>query len=674
MLWSATGECGVQRLRPWLLILLGGVILPISFCGFDQWYLTWCAFVPLLLAIDGATRRQAAFRGFVYGVIANLIGYYWIPYTIYEFGGFPPTLAWAFGLVLCSYQGVQYLLLAYLTVRLQERKYSLLWVFPAIMVGLETIYPLLFPIFMGNTQHVVPILIQACDLLGPLLITAVILLFNVSLYIGIKAAMQRQRPWPWRAMAAGPAGLALLLIYGAVRMPMVESDIEAGTPLQVGIVQPSMGILEKWRDVEEGLRRHEEASLDLERRGAELIIWSEAAYTAGYILPNEPNLRRRFVPELTTPLLGSALTLHVEEDETGRHRIRHNSAIMLDAEGNVLDTYDKTYLLAFGEYLPFGDVFPELYEYSPNTGRLNPGTRIDALPFDFEGERWNIGALICYEDIIPGFTRALVRHASPDLLVNMTNDAWFGDTNEPWIHLNLAIFRAIEHRRYLVRATNTGVSAIVDPLGRVVEHTEVFETDTLLSTVRLLRGSSTLYAAVGDILGYIALGLLIFGLYRTRKVWLRAPEGPGRAGIRQAAGVLLTIGIFDVLSLAFVIALVPAGWTPSLLVVFVWGISGFAMIAGFVYMKRRSKMGLTQAWIGTGARIVLAIILLVSTSEARLATTSALIGVPLAFAIAAAVTLWMWRERVDVIEKKETAEKPEKTADRKGSKKKKKKD
>lgn len=664
----------MRRLRPWLLIVLGGVILPISFCGFDQWYLTWCAFVPLLFAIEGVTRRQAAFRGFVYGVIANLIGYYWIPYTIYEFGGFPPALAWAFGLVLCSYQGIQYLLLAYLTVRLRERDYSLLWVFPAIMVGLETIYPLLFPIFMGNTQHIMPILIQASDLLGPLLITAVILLFNVSLYIGIKAAIDRQRPWPWRSMAAGPAGLALLLIYGAIRMPMVEAAIEEGTPLQVGIVQPSMGILEKWRDVEEGLRRHDEASLDLERRGAELIIWSEAAYTAGYILPHETNLRSRFVPELRTPLLGSALTLRVEEDENGRRRrIRHNSAIMLDAEGNVLDTYDKTYLLAFGEYLPFGDIFPQLYEYSPNTGRLNPGSSIDALPFDFEDERWNVGVLICYEDIIPGFTRDLVRHASPDLLVNMTNDAWFGDTNEPWIHLNLAVFRAIEHRRYLVRATNTGVSAIVDPLGRVVEHTAVFENETLLSSVLLLRGSSTLYAAVGDILGYIALGLLIFGLYRTRKVWLRAPDEPGRAGIRQAAAVLLAVGIFDVLSLGFVLALEPAEWTPGPAEVIFWGISGLAMIAGFVLLRRRSKMGLTQIWIGTGARIVLSTLLLLGTSEARLGTTSTLVGVPLAFALVAAVTLWMWRERVEVVEKKETAEKPEKTSEKKGPEKKKKK-
>lgn len=633
-------------------MLLGGVVLPISFCGFDQWYLAWVAFVPLLFALEGASRRAAAVRGFVYGLVANLIGYYWIPYTIHEFGRFPQALAWAFALVLCAYQGVQYSLLAYLTVRLRERfgPRATIWVFPGAMVALETVYPLLFPIFMGNTQHTVPILIQACDLLGPLLVTAVVLAFNASLFAGIKAAVERTRPWPWRDLAIGPAGLALLLVYGAIRIPMVEAAVEAGTPLRVGIVQPSMGILEKWRDVEEGLERHERGSLDLERRGAQLIVWSEAAYTAGFINPQERNLRHLMVPELRTPLLAGALTVE-RGNLFGEPRVlRHNSAIMLDAERDITGVSDKSYLLAFGEYIPFGDVFPELYEASPNSGQLMPGRRIVGLPLDVDGERWILSALICYEDILPGFTRSLVRATSPNLLVNMTNDAWFGDTNEPWIHLDLAKFRAIEHRRYLVRATNTGVSAFIDPVGRVVEHSDVFRNQTMLSEVRLLRGGQTLYAIVGDLLGYAAIALVLVGLFLTSTTWFRRP-GPqvaGRAGVRQAAALLLAVGLFDLASVVFVFALEPAHWTPSPPVAGLWVLSALAMVAAWALVRQRRLAGMHLGVVGAAGRLVLSGVLLAGVSPDRLATSAWLVVTPLVIAVGSAINLWLWRDRCAV--------------------------
>ncbi|MDB5215111.1 MAG: Apolipoprotein N-acyltransferase, partial [Myxococcaceae bacterium] len=109
-----------------------------------------------------------------------------------------------------------------------------------------------------------------------------------------------------------------------------------------------------------------------------------------------------------------------------------------------------------------------------------------------------VSVLICYEDILPSFTNRMVAHADPELLVNITNDAWFGDTTEPWEHLALAKFRAIEHRRFLVRSTNSGVSAIVDPMGGVVSHTKTFVAEAQEGTVRWLRGT-TVYEVVGDV-------------------------------------------------------------------------------------------------------------------------------------------------------------------------------
>jgi apolipoprotein N-acyltransferase len=131
---------------------------------------------------------------------------------------------------------------------------------------------------------------------------------------------------------------------------------------------------------------------------------------------------------------------------------------------------------------------------------------------------YRIGVLICYEDILPGFARRVVRETRPHLLVNLTNDAWFGDTNEPWIHLALAKLRAVEHRRFLARATNTGVSAVIDPAGRVVTRSGTFTRETLQAEVALL-DTTTVYARVGDWPSWAAvLAVTVLASFPRRRV------------------------------------------------------------------------------------------------------------------------------------------------------------
>jgi apolipoprotein N-acyltransferase len=168
-----------------------------------------------------------------------------------------------------------------------------------------------------------------------------------------------------------------------------------------------------------------------------------------------------------------------------------------DAQGSVATRYDKHYLLTFGEYLPFGDTFPILYKWSPNSGHFTPGTTLDPLIVNVGGESHPVSALICYEDILPRFTNEAVRHANPELLVNLTNDAWFGDTAEPWEHMALSEMRAVEHHRYLVRGTNSGVSAVIDPVGRLIAHSGTFKQEAFTAPIRWMRGR-TLYEILGD--------------------------------------------------------------------------------------------------------------------------------------------------------------------------------
>jgi apolipoprotein N-acyltransferase len=184
--------------------------------------------------------------------------------------------------------------------------------------------------------------------------------------------------------------------------------------------------------------------------------------------------------------------------------------LLSDAQGKVTGRYDKQYLLAFGEYLPFGETFPVLYEMSPHSGRFTPGKSFEPLKLDGH----EIAVFICYEDIAPSFVNEIMAHGDPDLLVNITNDAWFGDTTEPWIHLALAKFRAIEQRRYFVRSTNSGVSAFIDPVGRTISHTGTFRAEALAEQVAWMDGGTP------------------FRFYGNGPWWLVAVVGVGAAFMR----------------------------------------------------------------------------------------------------------------------------------------------
>ena len=202
-----------------------------------------------------------------------------------------------------------------------------------------------------------------------------------------------------------------------------------------------------------------------------------------------------------TPILLGLITYDKEEGHVpmlaGRDaRKTYNSAMLIDGDGRVLGRYDKNYLLMFGEYIPLGDRFPQLYEKLPEASHFEAGTTVET--FAFRGHQ--LGIMICYEDIIPRFTRKLAGK-DPNVLINVTNDAWFGKTSEPYLHLALAVFRSVENRLWLIRSTNTGVSVFVDAVGRIKSQTRLDDAELLAEDVPMLR-TSTPYRSYGDVFTY----------------------------------------------------------------------------------------------------------------------------------------------------------------------------
>lgn len=505
---SAPRSVGLRSARVWALAAVAGVLYFSGFAGFDQFYLTWIAFVPLLFALEGLTPRQALVVGGFMGLVTNLGGYYWLVGFMQDFSGFPLALGILFNVILCTYQGGVFAVFSWIVARGRDRLPVILLV-PLANVFVEFAYPLLFPSFTANSQHQFHLVLQIADVVGALGVSAVVVLFNAGLYHTIRER-RSGRGWPTREIVIALGVVTATFVYGAVRIGQIHAVMKRAPKITIGIAQSNMGIYQKWDDPREGLRRHRDLSKTLQDEGIDLLIWPESAYVHS-IDREETNVQRAVLGRrLHTPLLFGAVTAERHEDGS-RGRI-YNTALMIDGDGEVRGRYDKQYLLAFGEYIPFGETFPFLYEWSPNSSHFTAGTSLDPVRFG----RWRLAVLICYEDILPRFTRDMVRHAQPDLLVNMTNDAWFGDTNEPHIHLALGALRAVEHRRYLVRATNTGVSAFVDPTGKVYEQGPVFDMAKLRSRVGFIR-TVTIYDRIGDVLGWLAVAGVAWLVWVTRK-------------------------------------------------------------------------------------------------------------------------------------------------------------
>ncbi|MCL2778833.1 MAG: apolipoprotein N-acyltransferase [Polyangiaceae bacterium] len=510
-----------------------GVLYFLAFAGFDQWWLTFVALVPLWLALQGQTTKRATWLGFLTGLMMNLGGFYWLTGMLKTFSGFPLPLCLLFVIIICSYQAGRIALMGWLYGRAANRGWPTHLVFAAAFAASELTFPLLFPWYYAATVHQIPILMQLAEIGGPILVGLVLVSANLAIAEPIRAhllarqgrmttevslATGHERRGPMRpsarVMGIGVLVMLFALLFGAVRIRMTKARMQAAEPVRVGLVQANMELLAKREDPNEGLRRHLRLTADLKRQGVDFVVWSESSVMRPVWEDLAPvEFRSRFASSLGKPaIFGAVLRGHNPNRPNGYGL--YNSAISTDLRGNMNGRYDKQFLLAFGEYLPFGDTFPILYEWSPNSGNFTKGTSLDPVIIDMKGQAHKVSVLICYEDILPAFTNRMVSHANPELLVNITNDAWFGNTKEPWEHLALAKFRAIEHRRYLVRSTNSGVSAIVDPVGSLVTTSKVFVEEAQASEIHWLQGR-TAYEIVGDVPWYlVAFGIVIASFRR----------------------------------------------------------------------------------------------------------------------------------------------------------------
>ena len=508
--------------------------------------LIWLSHVPLLWVLKDKGPRASFFWGWFAGTVINVGGYYWIAHMLGTFGGFPQPLAALGSLLHGAYLGLIWAFWAVVVNRITNTtSVGIEWAAPLAMVSIELLFPRIFPAAMGNSQFPFIYVMQVCDLFGVAAVTFLIYRVNAVLFLWFRAWAE-QRTAPWRATKFTGVLLVLTLGYGGFRVHQVDAAAQNATTLHIGVVEGDVGIFEvetKPR-IRDHLRIQQRLSKDLEARGVDLIVWSESSVRIGgynrnkkkfppvkgsldlpYAKERKKSAKVRRTPQrdFSTPLLFGTTSVgrRIEPRWEGDHlRKSYNSAFLLSDQGVLLGRYDKIELLAFGEYVPYVEHFPKFYEWVPAAGALERGTDVQPLTFPFKDGQAKIGTLICYEGILPGFVQRMMVH-TPDILVNITNDDWFGKTAERYLHLALVIPRAIEQRRSVVRSTLTGVSAFIDPVGRLLSPTRM-EAPEIIDWRAPLMSGTTLFQRGGYLFSSACAlwlaGLLLTGFWRRRSV------------------------------------------------------------------------------------------------------------------------------------------------------------
>lgn len=435
--------------------------------------LTWPACLLLCYSLPRAAKPYR--YAYIGSVAMYAIGFYWLFFTIRDFGGFSnlaSTTIFALFLTVSALQGV---LFVYVYRNLPRIFNQAGISIAAAWLSAEMLSIKIFPWMLGHSQLAYTYFAQVADIAGAAGISF------LMLWIGQAAVDLLQKRRMQKSILVAALTLAAVNIYGWYRVGQIR---ELKSPTQeVALIQANISLEEKHSVTlpRANLERYYELSAEREKNDL-LIIWPESVLTefiaADIKHASDDRLGRVPFFRSAMLLLGS---LTYANDES-----IFNSAIGIAPEGSVVGVYHKQILMPFGEYTPLSSTLPWLKEINSTAGEFTAGDEIRVFEFPDDRDGLKVSPLICYEDIIPELSRRAVNKGA-ELLINMTNDAWFGDTAAPLQHNLIASFRAIENRRYLLRSTNTGLTAIVDPLGKTIGSLQPYSEGVLQQSVDLIK-------------------------------------------------------------------------------------------------------------------------------------------------------------------------------------------
>ncbi len=508
----------LMKKRDILSCLLSGILLILSFPDFNFEFLAWFALVPLFYAIEGKGSYPSFKLGFLTGLVSFLGILYWIIVAVHTYGKVPSVLSSLILLLLVIYLSLFTGAFAFLIRLLQIRSGIQYLLFsPLLWVTLEYLRSFLltgFPwAYLGHTQYLNLPFIQMADITGVYGLSFAILLVNAAFFEVLHH--WPKRTFPLKEVALTVLVLLVFLIYGYVKISHVDREIIQNPSLKVGLVQGNIDQSIKWDESFqlETLRIYRSLSMKVAEDKPDLIIWPETATPFFFQEAKEYQPIVLEIPEKTNAFLLFGTPFYKAEKGKVDY---YNSALLVSPSKQLVGKYDKIHLVPFGEYIPLRKLlFFIESSIGEGIGNFKSGKKIVLLRLP----QGKFGALICFEIIFPDLCRRFVKEGA-EFLVTITNDAWFGKTSAPYQHLSMATFRAIENRVFIARAANTGISALIDPKGRIVKQGDIFTEEAISGTIRLMK-RKTFYTLYGDLFSWICSGfsIILLGHALLQKRW-----------------------------------------------------------------------------------------------------------------------------------------------------------
>jgi len=481
-----------RQLAFFFLPVLAGILTIPSFPNAGRGYFAWVALTPLAFFVARECKPGRVFSGAWFGGIVQFLGIlYWIPGTLVQYGSLPVSAAWVLFLLMAAVLACfQASACAVTRFCMNRRGEAYLLLFAPAWVSAEYLRSAFpfggFPwMLLGYSQTDSLRLIQVADITGVGGISLLIAWINAAL---VWAFLERKpRLLSLAPLAAGLAAIAVFASYGTAalrRWDAIQPDRRAAL-LQgnLSIDEPDSSL--RWKYLE----GYQQMADQLAPGEMDLLLLPESPSPILYQYDRDyrealSRLARRFS-------LGMVVNNIFFRDIDGSSQY-FNSAFFLDSNGLLAGRYDKVHLVPFGEYIPLQTLFFFSQTITRDVGSFHPGS--DSLVVPLGGHLTN--AIICFEAVFPDLSREFVLRGS-QLVINLTNDGWYGDSAAPYQHLAMARWRAIESRRFLLRAANSGISAVVTPSGRIQAQTGLLRRETLVGRFAFLSGM-TFYARHGD--------------------------------------------------------------------------------------------------------------------------------------------------------------------------------
>lgn len=460
-------------------------------------------YIPFLWAARDSNPRQVFRLGWITAFVQLTIILYWIYIAVHIFGGVPGVMAAGTTVLLSAFLALFTATYFGLSKHLAS-KYNIpfVWLFPIALCAAEYTRNYIicggFP--WGNLGYsfaTVPVLAQTASLIGVYGLLFLAGCFNV---FGFQAIFERSKS----GLVYGLSLLGIMLLFGGFRL---SSDPAVDREVRVGLIQGNIDQGIKNQAVEHAgqiMARHRNLQADALEAGAEISIWPESAYP--YRVPADMRHFRQLRDFGNVGIVGVPVFEKSKQITEGEMPKFFNSAYFLGPQGQVLGRLDKSHLVPFGEYVPwpFTSIVDKIV---PGLGAFKPGKALDPFLLPVGEGGLEVGVTICYEGVFPEISRKFTNNGA-ELLVNITNDAWYGVSSAPYQHLNMYVLRSIENGRVTARSTNTGISAWISPRGFVNRQTPLYKSALVVADIPIST-EYTLYQTIGDLVPQLCLIFLL---------------------------------------------------------------------------------------------------------------------------------------------------------------------